>query len=176
MPLGYGAPEVLDARFRSGPPDPALRERNMQRFGQALLNEVIPAVERDYRVSTDRTSRAIAGLSMGGAESLATGLNALDRFAWVGAFSSGGLGGDFGAAFPSLDARANAKLKLLWIACGTEDALITANRELRAWLTSKGVQHTGIETPGMHTWMVWRRNLAAFAPLLFQDTAPSRPK
>jgi enterochelin esterase family protein len=172
MPLGYGAPEILDARWRSGTPDPALGRRNRERFGQALLTEVLPDVERDYRVATDRSSRAIAGLSMGGAESLATGLNALDRFAWVGAFSSGGLGNDFNAAFPALDQTANAQLRLLWIACGTEDNLIAANRELRRWLTAKGVHHTPIETPGAHTWMVWRRNLAAFAPLLFQDSKP----
>ena len=58
--------------------------------------------------------------------------------------------------------------KLLWIACGTEDRLITVNRNLREWLKTKGIQHTDIETPGMHTWMVWRRNLAEFAPLLFR--------
>ncbi|HYM21619.1 MAG TPA: alpha/beta hydrolase-fold protein [Vicinamibacterales bacterium] len=169
MPLGYGAPEILDARWSGQPPDPVLGRRNHEQFTQALLREVIPAVEREYRVDGNRTSRAIAGLSMGGAESLTTGLNNLDRFAWVGAFSSGGLSPEFPATFPSLDATANTKLRLLWIACGTEDALITANRQLREWLTSKGVHHTDVETPGMHTWMVWRRNLAAFAPLLFQD-------
>jgi enterochelin esterase family protein len=56
---------------------------------------------------------------------------------------------------------------LLWIGCGTEDFLIDANRKFRAWLTSKGVTHTTVETPGAHTWMVWRRYLAEFAPLLF---------
>jgi enterochelin esterase family protein len=174
MPLGYGAPDILNARWQGTPPDPTLGRRNRDKFGEALLAEVIPAVERDYRVATDRNSRAIAGLSMGGAESLATGLNTLDRFAWIGAFSSGGLGTDFTAAFPSLDdAKANAALRLLWIACGTEDGLITANRQLREWLTSKGVHHTDVETPGAHTWMVWRRNLAAFAPLLFQDAKSS---
>ena len=65
-------------------------------------------------------------------------------------------------------AKANQQLKLLWIACGTEDRLITANRNLREWLKSKGIQHNDIETPGMHAWMVWRRNLAEFAPLLFR--------
>ena len=69
-------------------------------------------------------------------------------------FSAGGLGSDIAATFPSLDATANAKLRLLWIACGTEDALITANRQLRTWLTSKGVRHTDVETPGMHQ-AVW---------------------
>jgi enterochelin esterase family protein len=105
---------------------------------------------------------------MGGAESLLTGLNTLDRFAWIGAFSSGGMGDDFAAEFPKLDASANSQLHLLWIACGTDDGLITPNRKFREWLTSKGVQHTDIETPGAHSWLVWRRNLAAFAPLLFQ--------
>ena len=69
----------------------------------------------------------------------------------------------------SLDQSANGTLRLLWIACGTEDALITANRQLREWLSAQRVRFTAIETPGAHTWMVWRRNLAAFAPLLFQD-------
>ncbi|MDQ2777052.1 MAG: esterase, partial [Acidobacteriota bacterium] len=79
-----------------------------------------------------------------------------------------GLGSDYGKAFPKMDASANAKLHLLWIACGTDDRLIMHNRELISWLKSKGVQVTPIETPGMHSWMVWRRNLIAFAPLLFR--------
>jgi len=108
---------------------------------------------------------------MGGSESLQTGLNALNRFAWIGAFSSGGLSDDFNTAFPALDSKANAQLRLLWIACGSDDRLIDANRKFRDWLSSKDIRHTKIETPGAHTWMVWRRNLAAFAPLLFQDQA-----
>ena len=59
------------------------------------------------------------------------------------------------------------------IACGTEDRLIDASRKFRDWLKSKEVRHTGIETPGAHTWMVWRRNLADFASLLFQEKATS---
>ena len=94
---------------------------------------------------------------MGGAESLLTGLNAPDTFAWIGAFSSGGIPDDFASDFPGLDANANQQLRLLWIACGTEDGLITPNRNLRTWLKSKGVKTTEIETPGAHTWMVWRR-------------------
>jgi enterochelin esterase-like enzyme len=174
MPLGYGAPEIVQrtpvfgAVFR----DEKLRQRNYDRFRDALLDEVMPAVESTYRVSKERTSRAIAGLSMGGAESLFVGLNNLDRFAWIGAFSSGGLDEDYAKSFPELDAKANSQLRLLWIACGTEDFLIGSNRKFRAWLDSKGVHYTNIETPGMHTWMVWRRNLANFAPLLFQKSAP----
>ncbi len=167
MPLGYGAPEVL-APSSGGPRDPALHQRNMDRFREALLTEVIPQVEAAYRVNKDRNSRAIAGLSMGGAESLLTGLNTLDQFAWIGAFSSGGVNTSFDKEFPGLDSKANQRLHLLWIACGTEDHLIGANREFRAWLASKGIQHVDIETPGMHAWMVWRRNLTGFAPLLFR--------
>jgi enterochelin esterase-like enzyme len=164
MPLGYGTMEMI----RVGWGDPEVREQNLTKFRDALLTEVMPRVESEYRITKDRSSRAIAGLSMGGSESLLTGLNNLDKFAWVGAFSAGGLPEPFDKDFSGLDANANQKLHLLWIACGTEDRLITANRNLRQWLKTKGVQHTDIETPGMHTWMVWRRNLAEFSGLLFR--------
>jgi enterochelin esterase-like enzyme len=167
MPLGYGAPEIVSHGFGAFS-DAQLRERNFNRFSQALLTEVIPEVEANYQVTKDRNSRAIAGLSMGGSESLLTGLNALDKFAWIGAFSSGGLTEEFTTAFPALDSKTSQQLRLLWIACGTDDHQITLNRKFRAWLTTKGVQHIDIDTPGGHTWMVWRRNLADFAELLFR--------
>ncbi len=167
MPLGYGAPEIV-RRGGPGLRDPVVWRRNVERFRDALLGEVVPMVERTYRVSKDRTQRAIAGLSMGGTQSLFTGLNALDRFAYVGAFSSGGLLPDHDATFPGLDAKANNKLRLLWIGCGTEDRLIEGNRKLIEWLKSKGIRYTWVETPGAHTWMVWRRYLAEFVPLLFR--------
>jgi enterochelin esterase family protein len=106
---------------------------------------------------------------MGGAESLFAGLNNLDRFAWIGAFSSGGMDDDLDMMFLGLSSDANAKIRLLWIACGTDDGLITANRKLNSWLDTKGIRHTQLETAGSHTWMVWRRNLASFAQLLFQE-------
>ncbi|MBO0721764.1 MAG: esterase family protein, partial [Blastocatellia bacterium] len=165
MPLGYGAPEILTV---TGPRDPNLGRRNMDKFREALLQEVIPAVEKNYRVQKERNSRAIAGLSMGGAESLYTGLNNLKTFAWVGSFSAGGLNQNIDESFPGLDSQANAQLHLLWIACGTEDGLIANNRKFSEWLNKKDIKHTAIETPGAHTWMVWRRNLTNFAPLLFR--------
>jgi len=167
MPLGYGAPEVLlpgSGVFQ----DPSIMQRNFDRFRDELLTEVIPRVETEYLVTKDRDSRAIAGLSMGGAESLSTGLNNLNEFAWIGAFSSGGIRKDFDKEFPGLDASANAQLRLLWIACGTDDNLIELSRAFRLWLASKGIHHADIETPGAHTWLVWRRNLTEFAPLLFR--------
>jgi enterochelin esterase family protein len=168
MPLGYGDYDVIRRGWGSWD-DKDLAWRNLSRFTDILLSEVIPKVEQSYRIKKDRESRAIAGLSMGGAESLLTGLNHLDDFAWVGAFSSGGIDlRDFSVAFPHVSAEENQKLKLLWIACGTEDDLIKVNRAFKSWLKEKGMQFTDIETPGMHDWMVWRRNLSAFTPLLFR--------
>jgi enterochelin esterase-like enzyme len=169
MPLGYGAPELVSPAT-AGMRDATLRRRSYEKFRDALFAEVLPYVEKNYRASKDASARAIAGLSMGGAESLFVGLNGLDRFAWIGAFSSGGLDDDFQAAFPALDEKANARLRLLWIACGTEDRLLDTNRALRGWLTSRRIRHTPIETSGGHTWMVWRRNLTAFLPLLFNQS------
>jgi enterochelin esterase family protein len=171
MPLGYGAPEIVQRTpaFGSNFRNADLREKNFTNFRAALIDEVIPQVERSYRTFADRDSRAIAGLSMGGAESLLTGLNRLDLFSAVGAFSAGGLGDNFASDFQQLNDSANRQLHVLWVACGTDDRLITTNRSLIAWLKNKGIRVTQVETPGMHTWMVWRGDLIAFAPLLFRD-------
>jgi enterochelin esterase-like enzyme len=167
MPLGYGTMEMIRLGWGAwGHTD--VRNENFSKFREALLGEVIPRIESEYRANKDRKMRAIAGLSMGGSESLLTGLNDLDKFAWIGAFSSGGIPEDFDRDFPGLDAKANPQIRLLWVACGTGDRLITVNRKFRDWLREKGVRHVDIETPGMHTWMVWRRNLSAFAPQLFK--------
>ena len=166
-PLGYGAPEILRGGFGAFR-NTELRDRNFAKFSEALLGEVLPRVESAYLVNKDRNSRAIAGLSMGGSESLLTGLNNVDKFAWIGAFSSGGLPEEFDKDFPGLDAKANQQLKLVWIACGVDDRLIDLNRKLRAWLEAKGIRKVDVETPGGHTWMVWRRNLATFTGLLFR--------
>src|SRR5438309_3262659 len=134
MPLGYGTMELIRNGWAGIANPPDIRQKSLSKFQEALLTEVMPKVESEYRIANDRNSRAIAGLSMGGSESLLTGLNNLDKFAWVGAFSAGGMPDEFDKDFPSLDAKANQQLKLLWIACGTEDRLITANRNLREWL------------------------------------------
>lgn len=167
MTLGYGAPEIVSPSAQ-GLRDPNIRQRSFDRYRDSLFQEVIPRIEKDYRASKDRAARAIAGLSMGGAESLFVGLNATDKFAYIGAFSSGGLGNDLPAQFPKLGPSANTDLRLLYISCGTEDRLIDSNRKFVELFQSKGVNATLRETPGAHTWTVWRRNLADFAPMLFQ--------
>ena len=166
MTLGYGAPEMLTHGFSAFSHED-IRQRNLDKFRQALLSEVIPRVEKEYRTLNDVKSRAIAGLSMGGSESVFVGLTS-NRFGWIGAFSTGGLSDNFDQQYAEMKTSELGHLELLWIACGTEDRLIVPNRRLREWLTSKGIKHTDVDTPGAHTWMVWRRNLASFAPLLFR--------
>jgi enterochelin esterase family protein len=129
MPLGYGNPEILKMKDK-GLQDPEARQLNYTRFRESLLTEVIPLVESTYPVSAKREDRAIAGLSMGGAESLLTGLNNIDKFAYVGAYSAGTVGPDYNANFPGLDSTHAAKLHTLWIACGTDDHLIDENRKV----------------------------------------------
>jgi len=164
MPLGYGVPlESLRAAARR---TPEMWKQNAEKFTEALLNEVLPAVERAYSVETKRDKRAIAGLSMGGGEALMAGLNHLDRFAWIGAFSAGGAAGDPGDVFPKLSEKDNARIRLLWIACGKDDRLVEGNRKFVEWLKSRGIRHTWVETEGAHTWPVWRRYLIEFTKLL----------
>ena len=175
MPLGYGLPEIVDRHSgKSLDRNPGLRDLNYERFTASLFQEVMPRVEAEYRTLPGRASRAIAGLSMGGAESLLVGLNHPDDFAWIGSFSAGAVPSDYAGSFPRVDAALGARLSLLWIACGTEDRLIAPNRRFRAWLESRGVHPIAVETPGAHTWPVWRRNLTAFAPLLFQPSKDTR--
>ena len=165
MPLGYGNTEVLKP---GGSRNQEVRRQNLERFQQALLEEVIPQVEKSYNVSHDRNQRAIAGLSMGGNESLVTGLNHLDHFAWIGSFSAGGINTNFSVAFPNLNSAANDKLRLLWIGCGKSDQLDGVNKQFCSWLDSQGVHHEWVELPGVHSFLVWRRDLCQFVPLLFQ--------
>ena len=166
MPLGYG--DLAFLRTHDVWEDPAAIDHNTDLFTQALLTEVLPRVESEYRVSKDRNDRAIAGLSMGGLESLEVGLTHTGQFAWIGGFSSAVHNLEYTKVLASLDP-GTANLRLLWIACGTEDNLIRPNRKLVDFLKTKNMPVTQIETPGLHTWLVWRDNLVHFAPLLFQQ-------
>jgi enterochelin esterase-like enzyme len=174
MTLGYGAPEILTGGWEAVRHQ-ELWKKNYEKFRDALLEEVIPMVERNYRVKADPEWRAIAGLSMGGSETLFVGLNNLDKFAYLGAFSSGGMGDDYAKIYPGLDSSANAKVRVFWQSCGKDDHLLVANEKLRDWLKGKGVHVAWVESPGAHWWPVWRRNLSDLLPQLFQETrAPAR--
>jgi len=148
---------------------PNMISRNVEDFGRDLLEDVLPFVESNYRVKKERTQRAIAGLSMGGGQSLTIGLNHLDLFAWVGGFSSFLRNPETTIAKVLTDAKGtNERLKLLWIACGKDDRLIEQAQEMSALLKQKDIRHEFLTTEGNHSWPVWRRYLADFAPLLFR--------
>ncbi len=165
MPLGYGNMRFVLGGFNAWGTPAAVTE-NTDLYSKALLTEVLPRVETEYHASKKREDRAIAGLSMGGLEALSTGLNNTDKFAYVVGLSSAAASVDQ-ARLSTLNPK-SANLKLLWIACGAEDHLLEPNRQFISFLKSKDMPVTAIETPGMHTWMVWRDNLVHFSPLLFQ--------
>ncbi len=168
MPRGYGNTRVITGGW-AGVRAPAVWQDSNDKFRDALLDEVIPMVEKAYHVSSDRTGRAIAGLSMGATQSLYIGLNAPDRFAWIGAFGAGGLNTDFAAAYPVVGTATNAQLRLLWLACGEQDELLGLNQQLDAWLTERGVRHLWTQIPGQHSFRTWRPLLIKFASLLFRE-------
>jgi enterochelin esterase-like enzyme len=139
-------------------------------FSRDLIGDVIPLVESRYRVYADREHRAIAGLSMGGQESLTIGLNHLELFSYVGGFSAAVRPPEFARSFAALTAdpkATNSNLHLLWIGCGTEDSLFSAAQSFSAFLDQAQIKHTFYTMPGAHTWMVWRNFLLQFAPQLF---------
>jgi len=143
-------------------------QNNTTAFERDLLEDVMPFVEANYRVKTEAADRAIAGLSMGGGQSLTIGLNHLDRFAWVAGFSSAVPSRDAIAGFLNDPAGANAKLKLLWIGIGKNDFLLKQNETFITTLKEKDIRHEWHLTEGTHSWPVWRLYLADLAPKLFQ--------
>ncbi len=168
MPLGYGDMSVIANGWEGRKKNNAW-EKSLAAFDKTLTQEVLPLAEKNYHIRTDAAGRAVAGLSMGGAESIQAALYHPDLFSWVGAFSSGGIPSDFDKAYPEAGEPMNAKFKLFWIACGKQDGLIEPNRKFIAWLDQKKIKHEWTETEGTHAWGVWRRNLATFTPLLFRD-------
>jgi enterochelin esterase-like enzyme len=169
MPLGYGDLTFVTGGFGQWD-DEAAVGRNLRLFSSALLTEIVPQVEAGYRVSATREDRAIAGLSMGGGESLVLGLDHPDTFAWIGGFSSALPQGNFERMFPNL--KPGRAPRLLWVACGVQDDLIEPNRRCVAWLRTQALRPVAIETPGIHNWPVWRDDLIQFAPLLFRRETP----
>jgi enterochelin esterase family protein len=143
-------------------------------LGKELLDDVIPLVDKNYRTLTGRDNRAIAGLSMGGGQAFTIGLQHLDRFAWVGEFSSGVLSdADFRIEkyMPGLIENAadlNQRLRLLFLSCGSEDPRYQGQLDLRDALAKYKIRHEWYSTPGVHEWKVWRHSLHEFLPRLFQ--------
>lgn len=136
-------------------------------FEKDLLNDLIPYVESKYPVIADKEHRAIAGLSMGGGQSLNFGLGNLDKFAWIGGFSSAPNTKKPEELLPDPEA-AKQKLKLLWISCGASDGLITFSKRTHEYLAEKNVPHIYYIEPGVHDFKVWKNGLYMFSQLIFK--------
>lgn len=137
------------------------------KFEQDLLNDLIPFIQSRYSTKTDRESRALAGLSMGGGQSLNFGLAHLDTFAWIGGFSSAPNTNPPEQLVPD-PAKAAQLLKLLWISCGDKDGLIFISQQTHAYLKEKGVPHVWHLDSGGHDFAVWRNDLYHFAQRIFR--------
>jgi len=170
MPYGYTT-RLAEGEGRRGAGD---YKTDMEEFAVDMIGDLIPLIESRYRVMADREHRAIAGLSMGGGQSLAIGLTHPELFSRIAAFSSamqianspawGGV--DMGAVLANSDL-INGQVGLLWVGCGTGDSLFNANRAFSEQLTEAGVEHTFRVTLGGHTMGVWQRYLYEVVPLLF---------
>lgn len=170
MPAGHTGP------FRMGgaPKDKSF-DKQLDEFGMDFTRDVKPYVEKHYRVKADRANRAIAGLSMGGMQTLNIAFNRLDDYGYVGVFSSGifGIAGNNAWQKRHQEALDNAELKkglrLLWIGCGKDDFLVKTHQATVDLLKKHKFDVTARDTEGGHTWLVWREYLNEFAPQLFQE-------
>jgi len=146
----------------------SIKVKAFANFEFDLLNDLIPFIQTDFSTLTDQKNRAIAGLSMGGGQSLNFGLGNLDTFAWVGGFSSAP-----NTKLPELlvpnPGEAISKLKLLWISCGDKDNLLKISELTHNYLIEKNVPHIWYIEPGKHDFVVWKNDLYLFSQLLFRE-------
>lgn len=163
MPNGFARKEGEETDLRRD------FSKLLTNFERDLIDSAIPFVEANFPVKTDRESRAIAGLSMGAAQSLKVGLANLDRFSAIGAFSGANFRGAAGDFVPDVD-KARSQLKLFWLSCGEADgAVIDRVRELHTFLEENKVPHLYRIGPGEHVWAVWRNDLFLFSQRLFRE-------
>ncbi len=142
-------------------------------FERDLLKDLIPFVESNYPVHTDSEHRALAGLSMGGGQSLNFGLANLDNFDWVGGFSSAPNTKAPDELAPNPE-KVKEKLELLWISCGDEDGLMRISQRTHQYMEDHGVPHIFYVEPGGHDFEVWKNDLYVFSQLLFKQVDRSK--
>ncbi len=141
------------------------------KFDQDLLGSLIPFIESRYSVQADRTSRALAGLSMGGGQSLNFGLAHLDTFAWIGAFSAAPNTRPAAQLVPD-PAKATRELKLLYLSCGQRDGLIRISQNVHAYLREQQVPHVWHVDEHAHDFQHWKKGLCRLAQLIFKTGTP----
>jgi len=141
-------------------------------FEGDLLNDLIPYIEKSYPVLSNRSNRALAGLSMGGGQSLNFGLGNLNTFAWIGGFSSAPNTKMPEQLLPD-PAKTKDQIELLWISCGDEDGLLSISERTRDYMLKNQVPHIFFKEPGKHDFKVWKNDLYHFSKLLFVKNAKS---
>jgi enterochelin esterase-like enzyme len=179
---------VMPAGHTRGPQGNPVSAAATDAFVGDFVTDVMPYVQSTYRVQTERANTAIAGLSMGGSQTLNIAIPNLEKFGYVGVYSSGLLGAfpipGRGSAPPSGgsgsaewesrhgarldDPSARKGLRLLWFATGKEDFLLKTSLETVALFKKHGFSPVFKESAGGHTWLNWRDYLGEFAPMLFQ--------
>ena len=144
------------------------KQQGFANFERDLINDLIPFIQSKYSTYTDQAHRAVAGLSMGGGQSLNFGLGNLDQFAYVGGFSSAPNTKSPELLIPDV-AATKKQNKLLWMVCGSGDPLMMFSSRLKAYCDEKDVPCTLIEYPGgKHDFVVWKYGLYNFAQLIFK--------
>jgi len=138
-----------------------------------MVTELIPTIDREFRTLADRDHRAMAGLSMGGAESLQIVSTHMDLFGSMGLFHPGGTGPfdpktSFGGTWANTE-DVNKKMHTIFIAAGTLDNLYNQNKGIHTSMDTAGIKNTWFESEEAHEWQGWRKDLHEFAPLLFAD-------
>ena len=175
MPAGHvnGAGAPVGAAPPSDARPPSLASVGPDPFVKDFVADLMPYVEKNFRVFTDRGNRAIAGLSMGGGQTLNIAIPHLDWFSSIGVFSSG-IPANVSDAWerehlPELDnAGAKRGLKLLWFGTGKDDFVMDTTRGSVALMKKHGFAPVFVESEGGHTWLNWRDYLSEFAPQLFR--------
>lgn len=143
------------------------RVEGFARFERDLLDHLIPAIEKKYAARTDREHRALAGLSMGGGQTLNFGLGNLDKFAWIGAFSSAPNTRPAAELVPDA-AAVRAHVRLLYLSCGNKDGLIRISQDVHAYLKKHDIPHIWNVDDEGHTPRTWASNLYHFAQRIFR--------
>jgi enterochelin esterase-like enzyme len=189
MPLGHAIqsfwtgtskqfPDPVSKAFRTGSRDSIITamfsgdgKGGLSPFAQDLVGDVMPMIEKTFKVSTKPEDRAIAGLSMGGGQAINLAFNRSDLFRYVIAMSPA-VNGKVDAAYPKFfsdPSKANAQFKLFWVGVGRDDVLTgPGDLEFDEMLTRRGITHMFAQTDGRHEWTVWRHHLYDVAPLLFK--------
>jgi enterochelin esterase-like enzyme len=162
MPLGPDAP------FEA-------RQKAVNRFESELLDDIIPVIEKRYPVIADSNHRALAGLSMGGSQTMRIGPTNPDTFAYLGVFSAGlrrdrtePSPEDKTSSYPDAK-KLNSALKLFWVSCGDRDRVLEAAKNIDQFLTEKNINHVWHLDSGGHEWSVWKNDLYLLAQRLFRD-------